>query len=105
MATTAVTLDTRDDFVAEGDSVLYFTAAWCGPCQQFGPLVEEVSDSETAVRFGKVDIDANPELAEQYGIRSIPTLVGHKNGVVTVGHRGATGLGQLKGFVEQVKAG
>jgi thioredoxin len=57
--------------------ILYFSATWCGPCKNFKPIMESVSNS-IPVQF--VDVDQNPTLAAQYNIRSIPTLIFLKNG-------------------------
>ena len=57
--------------------LLYFTASWCGPCRQLGPVMNEVAN-EVPVR--KVDIDNEPTLAQQYGVRSVPTIVLVENG-------------------------
>ena len=58
--------------------LIYFTAAWCGPCKKFRPLMENLS-TKINVRF--VDIDANPEMARSFGVRNIPTTVLIKDGV------------------------
>ena len=50
-----------------------FYADWCGPCKMLGPVVEQVAKENTDVQFAKVNIDALPEIAERYGIMSIPT--------------------------------
>ena len=57
--------------------ILYFSSTWCGPCKNFKPIMESVSNS-IPVQF--VDVDQNPTLAAQYNIRSIPTLVFLKDG-------------------------
>jgi len=57
--------------------IIYFSAEWCGPCKNFKPIMESVSNS-IPVQF--VDIDQNPTLAAQYNIRSIPTLIFLKDG-------------------------
>ena len=58
--------------------LIYFTAAWCGPCKKFRPLMENLS-TKINVRF--VDIDANPEMARVFGVRNIPTTVLVKDGI------------------------
>ena len=60
-----------------------FYADWCGPCKVVGPIVQELGkDYEGRVDVRKVDVDANPDLASQYGVRSIPTLILFKDGIV-----------------------
>ncbi len=60
-----------------------FWAEWCGPCRMVGPVVEELAgDYEGKVKVGKVDVDSNPQVSMQYGIRSIPSLLIFKNGDV-----------------------
>lgn len=103
MATVAVSLENRNDVVEDGVSVLYFTAAWCGPCRQFGPVVDQISEEFPEITFGKVDIDAHKELAEAYGIRSIPTLVAHRDGVPISKQKGAMGAPQLRALVTELK--
>ena len=58
--------------------ILYFSAAWCGPCKTLGPIMESASGQ---VNYQKVDVDNNPELSAKYGIRNIPTMVLVENGV------------------------
>ena len=57
--------------------ILYFSATWCGPCKNFKPIMESVSNS-IPVRF--INVDENPQLAAQYNVRSVPMLVFLKNG-------------------------
>ena len=57
--------------------LLYFSAGWCGPCRQLGPIMEQVGQE---VPVQKIDVDSQPELAQQYGIRNIPTVVLVKDG-------------------------
>ena len=58
--------------------ILYFSAAWCGPCKTLGPIMESTSGQ---VNYQKVDVDNNPELSAKYGVRNIPTMVLVENGV------------------------
>ncbi|MGN1073735.1 MAG: thioredoxin [Eubacteriales bacterium] len=55
--------------------LLDFWAAWCGPCRMLSPVVDEVAETTPGVRVGKINVDEEPELAAQFGVMSIPTLV------------------------------
>ena len=62
--------------------LLDFWAPWCGPCRMVGPIVDEIADERVDIKVGKVNVDEQPELAAQFGIMSIPTLVVMKGGKV-----------------------
>ena len=57
-----------------------FWATWCGPCKMLGPIVEEIANENDDIKVGKVNVDEEMELAKQFGIMSIPTLLVFKNG-------------------------
>ena len=60
--------------------LLDFWAAWCGPCRMLSPIVDEVAEERTDVKVGKVNVDEQPDLAAEFGVMSIPTLVVMKDG-------------------------
>lgn len=66
-----------------------FYATWCGPCQMVAPLVAEIAAENDSCKVCKVDVDAAPELAQRFGVSSIPTLVVIKNGQLTAKTVGA----------------
>ena len=80
---------------SEKTVLLDFYADWCGPCQRMAPIVEEVAQERIDIKVGKVNVDEESALANQFGIESIPTLVVIQNGKVVqtaVGYRGKAAI-------------
>ena len=90
-----------DDIVEENDVVLTdFYADWCGPCQMLEPVVETVA-AETAATVAKVDVDANQQLAAEYGVRGVPTLLLFADGEPVERLVGMQDEAQLRSVIEQ----
>ena len=75
--------------------LLDFWAPWCGPCRMVGPILEEIAQERADVKVGKVNVDEQPELASQFSVMSIPTLVVMKDGKVANQTVGARPKGQI----------
>ncbi|MBQ7993725.1 MAG: thioredoxin [Solobacterium sp.] len=72
-----------DQILKDNEAVFVdFYADWCGPCKMVGPIVEELSTERTDIKFVKVNVDDIPEVAERFGIMSIPTMIFFRNGEV-----------------------
>lgn len=69
-----------DEFVSKGTVVVDFWATWCGPCKMLSPILDEVAEKLTSVKFGKVDVDNAMELAKRFKIVSIPNVCIFKDG-------------------------
>ena len=101
----AVITITKENFDAEvlrsaQPVLLDFWASWCGPCRMLSPIVDEVAEERTDVKVGKVNVDEQPELAAEFGVMSIPTLLLFENGKLTrqaVGARPKSGVLELLG--------
>lgn len=83
-----ITLDSKnfEKEVLQSEKIVLvdFWASWCGPCRMMAPVVDEIAESMAdTVKVGKINIDENPELAEKYGVMSIPTFIIIKNGQET----------------------
>jgi thioredoxin 1 len=104
VATQTMTSTDHDETVQDGIVLIDFWAAWCGPCRQFGPIFERVSEKNSDAVFAKVDTEAEPELAAQYGVTSIPMLVIYRDGIPVYGQPGALPQAALEDVLAQVRA-
>ncbi|MEY4327587.1 MAG: thioredoxin [Actinomycetota bacterium] len=104
MATTELTLETFENTIKqEGITFVDFWAEWCGPCRMFGPIFEEASEQNPDIRFGKVDTEAQQELAGMAGISSIPTLMIFRDGILLFNQAGALPAPALNDLIGKVK--
>ena len=85
---------------AKGTVLVDFWATWCGPCRMQAPILEAFAGEHPEVKVGKVNVDENPELAEKFGIMSIPTLLVFKEGKLV---KSAVGLPDKGGLAEMVQ--
>ena len=105
MATTALTAQNFEQTVLDNDTVFVdFWADWCGPCQRFAPVYEDVSQQHDGVVFAKVDTEAEQALAAAVNITSIPTLMAFRDGILVFRQAGALPKEQFQSLVQQVGA-
>jgi len=104
MATTTLTAETIGQTINDNDIVLVdFWAEWCGPCKRFGPVFEASSETHQDVVFGKVDTEAEQQLAAELQIFSIPTLMAFREGILVFNQAGALPAPALEQVVQAVK--
>ena len=104
MASQVIGKDNFKETVQGGGIVLLdWWAEWCGPCRAFAPVFEKASETHQDVVFGKIDTEAQPELSSAFEIRSIPTLMVFRDGVLLFQQAGALPAPALEDVIQQAK--
>ncbi len=103
-STVQITIDNFQEIVEKpGIVLLDFWAEWCGPCKMFAPVFEKAAEQHTDVVFGKIDTEAEQDLAQAVGISAIPTIMVFRDGVLLFRESGALPPQALESIVDQVK--
>ena len=105
MATVELTTENFNDVVSGPGTVFVdFWASWCGPCRNFAPVFEQAAAEHDDIVFGKVDTEAQVELAQAFNISSIPTLMAVRDGVVLYAQPGALPAPAFEELIGKVRA-
>jgi len=101
MSVTTLTKENFKSEVLESEKTVLidFWASWCGPCKMVSPVIDEIAEETPSIKVGKVNVDEQPELAQQFGVMSIPTLVVMEGGKIVNKGVGAMPKAQILGLI------
>ena len=99
-----VTAKTFEQIIEKGIVLIDWWAAWCGPCRAFAPVFERAAKQHPDIVFGKIDTEAENQLADTFEVHSIPTLMAFRDGVLVLAQPGALSPAALEQLIAQVRA-
>jgi len=105
MAVLNITKDNFNSEVVKADKpvLIDFWASWCGPCKMMSPVIDQIAEEMESIKVGKINVDEQPELAQKYGVMSIPTIILFKNGEVAAQSIGARPMAAIIHMIEDAK--
>ena len=92
-----------NELIKDGVVIVDFYANWCGPCKILSPILDEVSKELKDIKFIKVDVDKHEDIAREYGIMSIPTLIFFKNGEVVNKNIGLINEEKIQEIIDEIE--